>query len=313
MRIISKKFTETITVNSTLRESEFSRLHPLVNFIYLAGVVAITIISNNPIMLFIAFIASLIYSVILCGVGGVKRNLFLMIPIVVFTVIIQPLFSHNGSTPLYYINDNAITLEMIFYGMTVSILLMSTIQWFSCYNVLITSDKFLYLFGRMIPSLALVISMIFRMIPLLRHRFTEIDEAQIAIGKKIRGIGLYERAKIFMKELSILISWSLESSIETSDSMESRGYGLKGRTSFHLFKWKKSDCVWLAVILWIIGVCIYGIVEKSVQVYYFPLFKMKELTITSYATFISFAILAIGPIIYDLGGKLKWRRLNSKM
>jgi len=313
MRIISKKFTETITVNSTLRESEFSRLHPLVNFIYLAGVVAITIISNNPIMLFIAFIASLIYSVILCGVGGVKRNLFLMIPIVVFTVIIQPLFSHNGSTPLYYINDNAITLEMIFYGMTVSILLMSTIQWFSCYNVLITSDKFLYLFGRMIPSLALVISMIFRMIPLLRHRFTEIDEAQIAMGKKIRGIGLYERAKIFMKELSILISWSLESSIETSDSMESRGYGLKGRTSFHLFKWKKSDCVWLAVILWIIGVCIYGIVEKSVQVYYFPLFKMKELTITSYATFISFAILAIGPIIYDLGGKLKWRRLNSKM
>ena len=313
MRIISKKFTETITVNSTLRESEFSRLHPLVNFIYLAGVVAITIISNNPIMLFIAFIASLIYSVVLCGIGGVKRNLFLMIPIVVFTVIIQPLFSHNGSTPLYYINDNAVTLEMVLYGMTVSILLMSTIQWFSCYNVLITSDKFLYLFGRMIPSLALVISMIFRMIPLLRHRFTEIDEAQIAIGKKIRGIGLYERAKIFMKELSILISWSLESSIETSDSMESRGYGLKGRTSFHLFKWKKSDCVWLAVILWIIGVCIYGIVEKSVQVYYFPLFKMKELTITSYATFISFAILAIGPIIYDLGGKLKWRRLNSKM
>jgi len=313
MRIISKDITETIIVNPTLRESEFSRLHPLVNFVYLAGVVAITIISNNPIMLLIAFIASLIYSVVLCGIGGVKRNLFLMIPIVVFTVIIQPLFSHNGSTPLYYINDNAVTLEMVLYGMTVSILLMSTIQWFSCYNVLITSDKFLYLFGRMIPSLALVISMIFRMIPLLRHRFTEIDEAQIAIGKKIRGIGLYERAKIFMKELSILISWSLESSIETSDSMESRGYGLKGRTSFHLFKWKKSDCVWLAVILWIIGVCIYGIVEKSVQVYYFPLFKMKELTITSYATFISFAILAIGPIIYDLGGKLKWRRLNSKM
>jgi len=313
MRIISKDITETIIVNPTLRESEFSRLHPLVNFVYLAGVVAITIISNNPIMLLIAFIASLIYSVVLCGIGGVKRNLFLMIPIVVFTVIIQPLFSHNGSTPLYYINDNAVTLEMVLYGITVSILLMSTIQWFSCYNVLITSDKFLYLFGRMIPSLALVISMIFRMIPLLRHRFTEIDEAQIAMGKKIRGIGLYERAKIFMKELSILISWSLESSIETSDSMESRGYGLKGRTSFHLFKWKKSDCVWLAVILWIIGVCIYGIVEKSVQVYYFPLFKMKELTITSYATFISFAILAIGPIIYDLGGKLKWRRLNSKM
>ena len=313
MGIISEDATENIEVNSNLRESEFSRLHPLVNFVYLIGVVTITIISNNPIMLFIAFVASLIYSVVLCGIGGVKKNLFLMIPIVLFTVIIQPLFSHNGSTPLYYINGNAITLEMVFYGLIVSVLLMSTIQWFTCYNVLITSDKFLYLFGRIIPSLALVISMIFRMIPLLRHRFAQIDEAQVAMGKKTKGIGLYKRAKIFMKELSILIAWSLEASIDTSDSMEARGYGLKGRTSFHLFKWKKNDCVWLVAILWIMGVCIYGIVENSVQIYYFPIFKMKEMSITSFVTFISFAVLALGPIIYDLGGKLKWRRLNSKM
>jgi len=317
MEIAQRNRTETITANITanpnLRESEFSRLHPLVNFVYLAGVVVITIISNNPIMLLIAFIASLVYSVILCGIRGVQKNLFLVIPIVVFTLMIQPLFSHNGSTPLYYINNNAVTLESVLYGLTVSVLLISTIQWFACYNVLITSDKFLYIFGRMIPSLALIISMIFRMIPLLRHRFAEIDEAQVAMGKKTKGIGLYNRAKLFMKELSILIAWSLEASIDTSDSMEARGYGLKGRTSFHLFKWKKRDCVWIAAILGISGVCIYGIVEKSIQVYYFPIFKIKEMSMTSYVTFISFAILAIGPIIYDLGGKLKWQRLNSKM
>ena len=317
MEIASEYMTENkvenISANPNLRESEFSRLHPLVNFAYLLGVVAITISSNNPIMLFIAFIASLVYSVMLCGISGVKKNLFLVIPIVVFTVIIQPLFSHNGTTPLYYINDNAVTLETVVYGLTVSVLLISTIQWFSCYNVLITSDKFLYLFGRLIPSLALVISMIFRMIPLLRHRFAQIDEAQVAMGKKAKGIGLYNRAKQFMKEISILIAWSLEASIDTSDSMEARGYGLKGRTSFHLFKWKKRDCVWIVVILWISSVCIYGIVENSVQVYYFPIFRMKEMSLTSYFTFISFAMLVIGPILYDLGGKQKWRRLNSKM
>ena len=308
-----ENITVNIEVNANIRESEFSRLHPLVIFVYLCGVVAITIISNNPIMLGIAFLASLVYSVTLCGVRGVRKNLFLMIPIVVFTVVIQPLFSHNGSTPLYYINDKAVTLEMVLYGLTVSVLLLSTIQWFTCYNVLITSDKFLYLFGRIIPSLALIISMIFRMIPLLRHRFAEIDEAQVAMGKKTKGIGISNRAKIFMKELSILIAWSLEASIDTSDSMEARGYGLKGRTSFHLFKWKKNDCAWLVAILWISTVCIYGIVEKSVQIYYFPIFKMKEMSVTSYVTVISFVILAISPIIYDLGGKLKWQRLNSKM
>lgn len=295
------------------RESQFSRLHPLVNFIYLAAVVTITIISNNPIMLLIAFLTSLVYSVMLGGNVSIKRNMFVFIPIVVFTVLIQPLFSHNGITALFYINNNAVTLEMVIYGLSVSALLISTIQWFDCYNVLITSDKFLYLFGRMIPSLALVISMIFRMIPLLRYRFTEIDEAQVAMGKKAKGMGLYNYAKIFMKEISILIAWSLEASIETSDSMESRGYGLKGRTSFHMFRLKRTDCVWLVAILWIMGICIYGIVEKSIQMYYFPSFEMKEMTMISYITFTSFAILATGPIIYDLGGTLRWKKLNSKM
>jgi len=54
-------------------------------------------------------------------------------------------------------------------------------------------------------------------------------------------------------------------------------------------------------------------VENSIQVYYFPIFKIKEMSMNSFVTFISFAILAVGPILYDLGGKLKWKRLNSKM
>lgn len=301
------------TENEKGRESQFSRLHPFVNFIYLAGVLTITIISNNSIMLLIAFLTSLVYCVMLCGNAVIKRNLFVFIPTLIFTVMIQPLFSHNGITALFYINNNAVTLEMVIYGLSVSVLLISTIQWFACYNVLITSDKFLYLFGRMTPSLALVISMIFRMIPLLRYRFTEINEAQMGMGKKAKGMGLYNRANILIKEISILIAWSLEASIDTSDSMEARGYGLKGRTSFHMFRLKKTDCVWLVAILCIIGVCIYGIVEKSIQMYYFPSFEMKKLTVTSYITFTSFAILAICPIIYDLGGKLKWKKLNLKM
>jgi len=301
------------TVNEIKRESQFSRLHPLVNFIYLAAVVAITIISNNPIMLLIAFVTSLIYSIMLCGSVSVKRNMLIFIPILVFMVMIQPLFSHNGITVLFYINNNAVTLEMVLYGLAMSVLLISTIQWFTCYNSLITSDKFLYLFGRMIPSLALVISMVLRMIPLLRHRFTQIDEAQVAMGKKRKGMGLYNRAHIFIKEISILIAWSLESSIDTADSMEARGYGLKGRTSFHMFKIKKLDCVWLLAILWITSICIYGIVQNSIEIYYFPSFKMQKVTVTSYLTFVSFTILAMSPIIYDIGDKLKWRKLSSKM
>lgn len=299
--------------NSKHMDSEFARLHPLVNFIYIAGVITITMLSNHPILLCISLVASFVYSVMLCGINIVKKDLLFYIPVIAFTVLIQPLFSHNGITALFYLNNNAVTLESVIYGIAVSILLISTIQWFNCYQVLITSDKFLYLFGKIIPSLALVISMIFRMIPLLRHRFTEIDEAQAGMGKKPKGMRLFSRIRIFIKELSILTAWSLEASIDTSDSMESRGYGIKGRTSFHLFKWKKVDYAWLIAEVLIISICIKGIVEKSVQIYYFPVFQIKQVSTMEIIIFVNFIILAISPIIYDLGGRVKWQRLNSKM
>lgn len=290
------------------RDTEFSRLHPWVNFLYLAGVLVITIISTNPIMLAIAFIFSFVYSVMCCGIKIIGNNLRVFIPISIFTLIVQPIFSHNGSTPLFYINENAVTLETLIYGGMVSVLLFSTIQWFNCYNKIISSDKFLYLFGRVVPSLALVVSMIFRMIPLLKYRFKEIDEAQMALGRKGKDEGFFNWVKVFIKELSILISWSLEASIDTADSMESRGYGLKGRTSFHLYKWSRKDSLWGVFILCFICICMFGILEKSVQVYYFPTFYMKEMSGISIVTIFSFIILGSFPIIYDLGGMLKWKQ-----
>ena len=83
--------------------------------------------------------------------------------------------------------------------------------------------------------LGLTLSMIFRFIPLLKARFREISMGQRCMGRHVTG-GFMAKLRQVTKEVSILISWSLEAAIETSDSMEARGYGLPGRTSFHLFK-----------------------------------------------------------------------------
>lgn len=97
---------------------------------------------------------------------------------------------------------------------------------------MITPDKFLYLFGRVLPVLSLLLSMSFRFIPLLKNRYREISMGQRCMGRQ--GGGLIQRGRLLAKKVSILISWSLEAAIETSDSMESRGYGLKGRTLLSL-------------------------------------------------------------------------------
>ncbi|MFQ9847439.1 MAG: energy-coupling factor transporter transmembrane component T [[Clostridium] leptum] len=141
-------------------------------------------------------------------------------------------------TVLFYLNDNAITAEAILYGLASATMLVSVVMWFSCFNKIMTADKIIYLFGRVIPVVALLISMCFRFIPLLKSRFREIHEAKM-YGTKIPQ-ARWSRAAAG-KEISILIAWSLEAAIETSDSMEARGYGLHGRTSFHIFKFAKRD------------------------------------------------------------------------
>ena len=63
-------------------------------------------------------------------------------------------FNHEGATILAYLpSGNPLTLESIVYGLSAAVMMASVILWFSCYNAVMTSDKFAYLFGRVIPAL----------------------------------------------------------------------------------------------------------------------------------------------------------------
>lgn len=71
------------------------------------------------------------------------------------------MFNHYGVTMLYYVKSsgNWITLEALVYGVVLGAVMFVVIQWFSCYNKVMTTDKFIYLFGRIIPALSLILSM----------------------------------------------------------------------------------------------------------------------------------------------------------
>ena len=58
----------------------------------------------------------------------------------------------------------------------------SVVVWFSCYNEIITSDKFLYIFGKTFPSIALMISMVLRLIPKLTEQTKIIAKSQKTVG-----------------------------------------------------------------------------------------------------------------------------------
>ena len=103
-----------------------------------------------------------------------------------------------------------------------------------------------------------------------------------------------------MKEFSILISWSLEDSIELSDSMEARGYGLKGRTFYHLFQFRKTDGIGLFIIIvlsipiWI-TICMGGF-----QVYYFPAYLLPEWKLEHWISVIAYLALLSFPVVIEI-------------
>ena len=290
----------------------FILMHPVVTASYYTIVIGILMFSNSPLFLISAIALGMCYDMLLKGRKSLRNNLFIILFMSFLTVLINALFTHNGSTVLFYLGNNRVTLEAACYGLAMALMLSGVVIWFSSFNVVMTSEKLIYIFGRFAPVLGLTLSMIFRFVPLLRTRFELIGEGQKALyaGDEKGFIG---KIRQFGKEVSILVSWSLESSIESADSMAARGYGLKGRTSYNLFKIRTADIMTLLLSMLLGGVTITSYAAGVNKLYYYPVIRVVEsspkwLELAGYVSFI--ALLAM-PLAIDLIGELRWKKSRS--
>ena len=78
--------------------------------------------------------------------------------------------------------------------------------WFSSYNEVMTSDKFVYLFGRVIPALSLVLSMALRFIPKFKAQMQVVSEAQACIGRDTKNGSVFQRVGNAVKIFSIMVT-----------------------------------------------------------------------------------------------------------
>lgn len=227
----------------------FSSFHPLTNFLYFALVLVCAMFLMHPASLLISLFSAIVYSVSLSGRKAVRFLLVWLLPTMLMAAILNPAFNHEGVTILTYLpSGNPITLESVLYGLAAAVMLAAVVCWFHCYSQVMTSDKFVYLFGRVIPALSLVLSMALRFVPKFQKQFRAVREAQLCIGRGDSDRFL-QRMRNGAAVLSIMVSWALENAIETAQSMRGRGYGLPGRTAFSIYRWEKRDQL---LLLWLI-------------------------------------------------------------
>lgn len=290
----------------------FSSYHPLINFLYFGLVLVFSMFFMHPVSLTISLACAIAYNVYLNGRKAVRFQLLYMLPMMLLAAFVNPAFNHEGATLLCYLpTGNPLTLESILYGVAAAMMLAAVITWFSCYNAVMTSDKFVYLFGRVIPALSLVLSMTLRFVPKFKAQFQVVSEAQHCVGRDTSTGSVLQRLKNAVTILSIMVTWSLENAIETADSMKSRGYGLPGRTAFSIYRFDDRD---RAALLWL-GFCgfyiLAGWMAGGLDWRYYPTMKGAAMTPLAVSFQLVYLALCLTPVILNRLADRKWAQITQ--
>lgn len=292
-----------------MEQKGFSGLHPLVGFFYFALVLVFTMFFDHPVSLGLSLGAAVWCAGHLNGWRSLASQGRYLLPTALFAALLNPAFNHRGDTVLArFPTGSALTLESVLYGLAAAAMLCAVLLWFSCYHTVMTSDKFLYLFGRIIPALSLVLSMALRFVPRFKAQLRAAVEAQRSLGRDISQGGLLRRLRLAGAILSILVTWSLENAIDTADSMKSRGYGLPGRTAFSLYRLDGRD---LAVLGWLAlsgGAVLLCWALGGLSFQYYPTLQGDGATPLAVGGQLAYLALCLTPVILNRWEAWKWTR-----
>ncbi|SEM51843.1 energy-coupling factor transporter transmembrane component T [Paenibacillus sp. OV219] len=292
----------------------FASCHPVVNVVYFTAVLGFSMFFLHPLLQLFALAAAVTYSLLLRGARAAKFNLLYLLPLLLVMAAANPIFNHAGVTILFYLkNGNPITLESVLYGIASAFMYITVIIWFSCFNAVMSSDKLVFLLGRAAPALSLVLAMTLRFVPRYAHQIKVISQAQRCIGRDVTQGSMIQRARNGLRILSIITSWAMESAIDTSDSMKSRGYGLPNRTSFTLVRFDRRDQLLLAVMLLLIGLVLAGAATGANSVRYFPSIHACAVSALGIAGYIACFLLYMLPIILAIVEEVRWNSIVSRM
>ncbi len=295
-------------------QDAFGKYHPAVNFLYFALVLVCAMFLMHPVCLAISLLGAVCYAVTLRGWRGLRARLAFLFPMVLLAALINPAFNHEGATTLAWLpGGNPLTLESIVYGVAAGAMLAAVVLWFVCFSAVLTSDKLICLFGRVIPALSLVLTMALRFIPRFTAQFRAVREVRRCLsgedGEKKRP---FRRLSDAVTALSAVLTWSLENAVDTADSMRSRGYGLPGRTSFTVYRFDDRD--WLAVT-WLLSCGAFVLLCWRLGGFgwrYFPTVKGNDVTPLTLCLFGTYLALCLTPVILDAVEVLAWRRANRE-
>ena len=248
----------------------FESCHPAVNFIFFAAALYGTVCFNHPVFLAAAYISAFAYSVRRCGKRAVAFNLCLLPLILVFALYYSS-YHHFGVTVLRqnFIGNN-LTVESFVYGLVIGLRFATLCMWLEAIFRVVTSDKVVYLFGRVSPRLSLFLTILLRFIPRVGREARKINLAQKGIGRGSNQGNVVQRFINCLRIFSMLITWMISALALESDSMRSRGSLLRGRTAFSIYRFDNRDRAFVITLFTCITLTAMGVILGASKMWYNP-------------------------------------------
>ena len=290
----------------------FHTYHPVVNFTFFVATIGFSMVLMHPVCLAISLFCSTATALLFSTKKATRFRLFSILPLCIFSALLSPAFSHAGVTILAYLpGGNPLTRESVIYGIATACMLWNVMHWFACFHGVMHSDKLMYLFGKITPALSLVFSMVLRFVPKCSAYVGAVFKARRGLYGK--SDGMRQKLNDGMQVLSATVSWSLEHSIETADSMKSRGYGLGHRTAFSNYRFCGRDSLALSVIFVFSLFILAGWIRGSIAFQYFPFIYAPAEGMERIWVFTAYFLLCMMPLFLEGWEAYTWKRSVSKI
>ena len=221
--------------------------------------------------------------------------------------IMNPLFSTEGNTVLFTVFGRSYTLQALVYGFIMAGILISCINWFSCFGKVITTDKFMYMTGGRLPRVTTVLTMVISLIPFFQKKLAEISDVQRTVLP-----GGNSRKSAF-RALNSATAYAFEHAVNLSFSMKNRGYGTGRASRYADYSFTTEDRILFAAVLAMAAVSFLTVLPAATGVEIIPEIILPPAGIKEYAGTVFYVLLLAVPLITKILEDLQWRYLKSKI
>lgn len=288
----------------------FERCHPFVNFLFFSAVIAGTLLFQHPVFLTIAVLCALAYSI---KRNGRKSLVFgaVLLPLIAAFALYYSSYTHFGITVLQYNRiGNPITLESLIYGAVLGFMIAGLLLWASCLYSVFTTDKVVYLFGRVSPRLSLFLAILLRMIPRIKKEARKVNQARQGIGRGVNQGSFFRRIGNGICIFSILITWTVESLATLSDAMRSRGSTLRGRTAFSIYRFDNRDRAYMVGMFFCLTLTMMAALLGQTDMIYAP--RMLWISVSPFFA-MGYAALCLMPLGLELWTQYRFHAARNRV